>query len=122
LLGAAQSLVLRGHVRHPWRWWGASCLAWPMPMAVIFLGAGLPDAAWPTWQVLALAAPTGLAAGALLGVSGTSVTGGLVVRLLRSRAGRAMLPGTDPTAATFARPRRVTRQGAAREQPSPRRR
>jgi hypothetical protein len=131
LLGAAQSLVLRGHVRHPWRWWGASCLAWPMPMAVIFLGAGLPDAAWPTWQVLALAVPTGLAAGAVLGavlaacvpsLSGTSVTGGLVVRLLRSRAGRAMLPGTDPTAATFARPRRVTRQGAAREQPSPRRR
>ena len=102
LLGAAQSLVLRGHVRHPWRWCTASCLAWPLPMAVIFLGAGIPDAAWPTWQVLALAVPTGLVAGALLGavlaacvpsLSGTPVTSRVVLRLLRRRAGRAVLPG-----------------------------
>jgi hypothetical protein len=101
VLGAAQSALLRGHVRHPWRWTTASTLAWPLPMAVIFLGAGTPDAGWATWQVLALAAPTGLLAGALLGavlgvcassLNGTPVSGRAVLRLLRSPV-RGAAPG-----------------------------
>lgn len=102
LLGAAQALVLRGHVRHPWRWCAASTAAWPLPMAVIFAGAGAPGAGWPVWQVLALAAATGAAAGALLGLvlgrfaptlTGVSASSRLVLRLLGDRRTAAALPG-----------------------------
>jgi hypothetical protein len=102
LLGAAQALVLRGRVRHPWRWCAASTLAWPLPMAVIFAGAGTPDAGWPTWQVLPLAAATGAVAGALLGLAlgglaptltGVSASSRLILRLLTHRTTAAALPG-----------------------------
>jgi hypothetical protein len=102
LLGAAQSLVLRGHVLHPWRWTASSCLAWPVPMAVIFVGASTPDPTWSTAQVLLLAVPTGALAGALLGAGlgvtapaliGAPTSRRVVLRLLRLRAGRAALRG-----------------------------
>jgi hypothetical protein len=102
LLGAAQALVLRGHVRHPWRWCAASAAAWPLPMAVIFAGAGTAGAGWPVWQVLLLAAVTGAVAGALLGLllgrlapalTGTSASGRLVLRLLGNRTTAGALPG-----------------------------
>jgi deazaflavin-dependent oxidoreductase (nitroreductase family) len=102
LLGAAQALVLRGHVRHPWRWCTASTIAWPLPMAVIFAGAGTAGAEWPAWQVLLLAAATGAVAGALLGlvlgrlaptVTGISASSRLVLRLLGNRRTAAALPG-----------------------------
>jgi hypothetical protein len=102
LLGAAQALVLRGHVRHPWRWCAASTIAWPLPMAVIFAGAGAAGATWPVWQVLLLAAVTGAGAGALLGLvlgrlaptlTGLSAGSRLVLWLLGHRATAAALPG-----------------------------
>ncbi len=68
LLGAAQATVLRGEVRHPWRWVGASAAAWPMAMAVIFLGASTPAADWPVLVVAGLGTVTGLFAGAVLGL------------------------------------------------------
>ncbi|HET8660862.1 MAG TPA: hypothetical protein VFM55_17900 [Micromonosporaceae bacterium] len=95
VLGAAQALVLRGQVRHPWRWVGANVLAWFLAMAVIFLGATTPAAGWPAPAVVALGTATGLAAGATLGlVSGwflPSLAGPpphnrLVLSLLRSPA------------------------------------
>jgi hypothetical protein len=96
LLGAAQALVLRGHVRHPWRWCAASAAAWPVPMAVIFTGAGTAGAGWPAWQVLLLAAATGAVAGGLLGLvlgwlapglAGQPASARLVLRLLGGRFG-----------------------------------
>lgn len=67
-LGAAQALALRGAVAHPWRWVVANTAAWPVAMAVIFLGATAPDASWPVWSVLVLGTVTGGVAGGLLGV------------------------------------------------------
>jgi hypothetical protein len=77
LLGAAQARGLRGHVRHPRRWIAANALGWAPAMAVIFLGAGAPDADWPVLPVAALGTVTGLSAGAILGL----VTGVLLRRL-----------------------------------------
>jgi len=68
-LGAAQALVLRGHVAHPWRWVGANAVAWAPAMAVIFLGASTPGADWPVAAVAGLGAVTGLAAGTVLGLA-----------------------------------------------------
>ena len=68
ILGAAQARVLRGHVRHPWRWVGASATAWAPAMAVIFLGATAPEAEWSVPAVVALGTATGLVAGAVLGL------------------------------------------------------
>ncbi len=68
VLGAAQALLLRGHVAHPWRWVGANVLAWTVTMPVIFLGATTPAADWSVPPVVGLGAATGLAAGVVLGV------------------------------------------------------
>jgi hypothetical protein len=68
VLGAAQASVLRTHVRHPWRWVGASAAAWAPAMAVIFLGATAPGADWSGPLVAALGAVTGLLAGSVLGL------------------------------------------------------
>jgi hypothetical protein len=86
LLGAAQAVLLRGRVRHPWRWVAVNAAAWPPAMAVIFLGAGTPDGDWSWSGVVALGAATGLVAGTVLGL----VSGRLMPVLLD--------PGTAPTA------------------------
>jgi MFS family permease len=69
LLGAAQAWALRGAVRHPARWIGASVVGWSLAMPVIFLGATTAGAAWPAWAVVGLGTATGLVAGGVLGVS-----------------------------------------------------
>ncbi|WP_304452991.1 hypothetical protein [Nocardiopsis sp. YSL2] len=66
-LGAAQALVLRRRVAHPWRWVGASALAWAGAMPVIFLGASAAPAEWPAPVLLLLGMGTGTMAGAVLG-------------------------------------------------------
>ena len=48
VLGTAQSLLLSGLVPVPSRWVLVNAVAWPPAMAVIFLGASTPDAAWPS--------------------------------------------------------------------------
>jgi len=68
VLGAAQALVLRGLVAHPWRWVVANTAAWPPAMAVIFVGASTAGADWPTPVVSAYGAITGLLAGSVLGL------------------------------------------------------
>lgn len=83
LLGAAQSVVLRGQVRHPWRWVAASAAAWPATMAVIFIGASTPSADWAVVPVVALGTVTGAAAGALLGL----VSGWLLPSLIGGARG-----------------------------------
>jgi hypothetical protein len=93
LLGWAQSTLLRHRVSHPFRWIGASTLAWAPAMAVIFLGASTPAADWPVPAVIGLAALTGALAGAVLGLvlgwsapslTGTSAVGRIIVALLGS--------------------------------------
>ena len=99
LLGAAQASVLRGHVRHPWRWIGTSAVAWAPAMAVIFLGATAPGADWSGPTVAALGAVTGLGAGGVLGLVSGSLMQALdgqptrncfVLWLLRSPVHRAL--------------------------------
>ena len=68
LLGAIQALVLRVGVPHPWRWVGATALAWMPAMGLIFAGASAPGADWPLGSVAALGTLTGAVAGALLGL------------------------------------------------------
>lgn len=68
LLGTGQALVLRHHVRHPWRWIGISAAAWAPTMVVIFIGATVPDASWSTAAVILTGALTGVVAGAVLGL------------------------------------------------------
>lgn len=93
VLGWVQAVVLRGAVRHPWRWVAANAAAWPPAMVVIMLGATAPSASWPAWPVLVLGPVTGVAAGGLLGVmsgwflpslSGASATNRVVLALLTS--------------------------------------
>jgi hypothetical protein len=67
VMGVAQAFVLRGAVRHPWRWISISAISWTPTMVVIFAGATLPDASWPTSLVIPWGALTGLVAGAILG-------------------------------------------------------
>jgi hypothetical protein len=99
LLGAAQALVLRKHVRHPWRWVSISALAWAPAMAIIFTGAMLPDASWSTPTVVVLGVATGIVAGAVLGgvsalrmrdVDGPSWWGRPISALLRSPLGHGL--------------------------------
>lgn len=79
LLGGAQSTLLRNRVSHPFRWVGASTLAWAPAMAIIFIGASTPASNWPLIAVIGLAAITGALAGSVLGLvlgwSAPSLTG-----------------------------------------------
>jgi hypothetical protein len=84
-LGAAQATVLRAQVPHPWRWVGASTVAWSPAMAVIFLGATTPSADWPVLRVLGLGAVTGAAAGAVLGLVSGRFLGSLTSSATLSR-------------------------------------
>ena len=68
LLGTGQALVLRHHVRHPWRWIGISAAAWTPTMVVIFTGATVPDASWRAAAVILTGALTGIVAGFVLGL------------------------------------------------------
>jgi hypothetical protein len=88
LLGAAQALVLRGTVRHPWRWVWISAIAWAPTMVVIFAGATLPDATWSTPPVIAVGVITGLLAGAVLGTVSLLPMGRLTAESVPSRGVR----------------------------------
>lgn len=85
LMGAAQALVLRRVVSHPWRWVPISAVAWTPAMVLIFAGATLPDATWPTALVIVVAALTGLAAGAVLGLVSIALMSSLTEPLARGR-------------------------------------
>lgn len=68
LLGAAQAASSRCGRTATLRWTAASAGGWTAAMPVIYLGAGLPGAAWPTLAVVPLGTATGLAAGTVLGL------------------------------------------------------
>ncbi|WP_395727406.1 hypothetical protein [Nakamurella sp.] len=89
VLGAGQSLVLRGRVPHPWRWSGASALGWAVAMPIIFVGASLPGPQWPLAVVITTGALTGLVAGATLGV----ISGLLLPFLVDGRVRARPAPG-----------------------------
>jgi deazaflavin-dependent oxidoreductase (nitroreductase family) len=99
LLGAAQSIALRGVVAHPARWTGVSAAAWTPTMAVMFAGASTAGASWPVAAVLPWATGTGLAAGAVLGLvsawlvpslQGSRLRDRLVLRMLAAGRGRRL--------------------------------
>ncbi|MGZ4536078.1 MAG: site-2 protease family protein [Nocardioidaceae bacterium] len=68
VLGGAQAVVLRPHVRYPWRWVGANLLAWAVAMPVIFVGASSPSSDSPVLAVVALGTVVGVLAGTALGL------------------------------------------------------
>lgn len=82
LLGAAQALAANRDPAGSLRWAGASAAGWTAAMPVIYLGAGIPDAGWPTMAVVPLGTVTGLAAGAVLGL----LTAGAAHRLAEGPA------------------------------------
>ncbi len=95
LLGAAQALVLRPLVSHPWRWVGINALAWSPAVAVIALGSWLTPDSWPWLGFLMVAPFVGAFAGFLAGrisgplipaLSGAPVRDLLVLGLLGSIA------------------------------------
>jgi hypothetical protein len=91
LLGAAQAAVLRGVVRHPWRWVTASSAAWAPAMAVIFFGATVPGTDTPVLAVAALGTLTGALAGAVLGLVSGAFLPSLEGPPVRDRVVRAVL-------------------------------
>lgn len=93
VLGAAQSVALRGAVAHPWRWVAANTAAWPPVMVVIFLGASTAGAGWPTWVVAGYGAVTGALAGTALGLLSGLWLGSLDGQPIVNRAVLAMLAG-----------------------------
>lgn len=99
VLGAAQAWSLRGAVRHPMRWIAANAAAWTAAMTVLFVGATVPEPEWSLGAVLGVALLSGAATGAVLGVvtraylpslSGTSVSGRLVLSRLAARRPRRL--------------------------------
>lgn len=97
VLGAAQAAALRGAVRHPWRWVVANTAAWPLAMALIFIGATLPDADWSTATVLLTGAVTGAVAGTALGLVSGLFLPSLSGASASSRAVLALLASPRPT-------------------------
>ena len=77
LLGLAQAAAVRRDRRAVLRWAAASAAGWTATMPVIYLGAGLPDAGWPTLAVVPLGTATGLVAGTVLGVLTARAAGDL---------------------------------------------
>lgn len=68
LLGAVQAAAVRHAVERPWPWVPASAIGWTAAMPVVFLGAALPGADWPSPLVVLLGTATGALAGAVLGL------------------------------------------------------
>ena len=93
VLGVVQAPALRGAVRHHWRWVGVSAVAWTPTMAIIFVGATLPDASWSIPVTILCGAITGVLAGSVLGLvsgalmpvlDGSRVSSEVVLAILRS--------------------------------------
>lgn len=82
ILGVAQWVVLRDHVRHAGMWIGANALAWAVGMPLIFLAAGIPSAQTPALAIGALALVAIGVAGAVVGA-----IEGVFLRLLLRAAG-----------------------------------
>lgn len=68
VLGDTQATAVRVASPARARWVRSSTLGWAAAMPVIFLGASLPDASWPSLPVVALGTATGTVAGAVLGL------------------------------------------------------
>jgi hypothetical protein len=101
LLGLAQSLVLRKHATHAFRWVGANLAAWTPTMAILMVGASLPSRHWSLAVVLIWAMATGVLAGATLGFILCCFSSSL---LGAKPSGRAVL-----AALGWGRPRLLTR-------------
>ena len=82
ILGVAQWLVLRGHVRRAGVWIGANVLGWAAGMPLIFVAAGLPGAHWSLLSIAALLLVTVGATGAVVG----AIEGVFLRRLLGTAA------------------------------------
>ena len=82
ILGAAQWVVLRGHVRRAGLWIGANALAWAAGMPLIFVAAGLPA---PHTSALAIGALVLITVGVTGAVVG-AIEGAFLRLLLRTAA------------------------------------
>jgi hypothetical protein len=82
ILGAAQWVVLRGHVRRAGLWIGGNALAWAAGMPLIFLAAGIPAPHTSVLEIGALVLVTVGVTGAVVGA-----IEGVFLRLLLRPAG-----------------------------------
>lgn len=80
ILGAAQWVVLRDHVRRAGLWIGANALAWAAGMPLIFLAAGIPTAHTSALAIGALVLVTVGVTGAVVG----AIEGAFLRLLLRT--------------------------------------
>lgn len=80
ILGVAQWVVLRDHVRRAGVWIGANALAWAVAMPLIFIAAGIPSSHTPALAIGALALVAVGAAGMLVG----AIEGAFLRLLLRA--------------------------------------
>lgn len=80
ILGAAQWVVLRDHVRRAGLWIGANALAWAVGMPLIFLAAGMPASQTSALAIGALALVTVGVTGAVVG----AIEGAFLRLLLRT--------------------------------------
>ena len=80
ILGAAQWVVLRGHVKRAGIWIGANALAWTAGMPLIFLAAGLPSPHTSALAIGAFVTITVAVAGAVVG----AIEGAFLRLLLRA--------------------------------------
>ena len=80
ILGAAQWVVLRGHVRRAGLWIGANALAWAAGMPLIFVAAGIPAPHTSTLAIGALVLVTVGVTGAVVG----AIEGAFLRLLLRT--------------------------------------
>lgn len=78
-IGAAQWLVLRGHVPRAGRWIVTTAVAWLLGLAV-FLGFTMP--LWQPGQALAITVAIGVVGGLLMAATTAAVTGYVLRRLL----------------------------------------
>lgn len=91
LLGVVQGLALRSVVGHPWRWVAANTAAWPLAMAVIFVGASTAGSGWSLPVLAGYGAVTGMLAGTVLGVVSGAWLGTIDGQPLANRVAMALV-------------------------------
>jgi hypothetical protein len=84
ILGFAQWIVLRTHIRRASWWIFSSTLAWAIGLLVAFMGADLPQPTWSEPQVALARAATGAMMGIVIG----SITGIVLVWLIQPSASK----------------------------------
>lgn len=97
VFGFAQWLPLREHADRAWIWIPANAIGWAVAMAIIFVGATLPEANWLIWQIIPLGAIVGIVAGLAVGaITGIGLVQIVSVKHYKTVGGEQNGAGTKP--------------------------